>query len=52
MNLNKLARTITIRESGKKEVSIAQVKEIMKLIFEELALYKPSEVLKTIERYE
>lgn len=51
INLNRLAKEITLRESGK-EVSIAQVKEVMRLLFEELSNYYPSAVLEVIERYE
>ena len=37
MNLNDLARRVTLREGKKKSVSIAQVKEIIGLTLEELA---------------
>ena len=52
INLNLLARTITLREGKKQQISIAQVKEVMKIVFEELAKFKASDILKTIERYE
>ena len=52
INLNKLARKVTLKEGGKQELSIAQVKEVMRLTFEELAKHKLSEVLQVIERYE
>ena len=52
MNLNELARTITLKESGKQEVSIAQVKEIMKLLLEELCLLEPLELFKILKKYE
>ena len=32
MNLNRLAREIARREKGKKQVSIAQIKEIVRII--------------------
>ena len=51
INLNKLARRVTLKEGGKQEISIAQVKEVMKLVFQELAQESPSDVLKVIERY-
>ena len=51
MNLNKLAKKITLQEGGKESISIAQVKEVMKLVFQNLAKIKPSEALKIIERY-
>jgi len=52
INLNTLARDITLREGLKESVSIAQVKEILKITFEELSGYYPSEVLRVIEKYE
>lgn len=32
MNLNKFAKEVTLAEKGKKEISIAQVKEVLKII--------------------
>ena len=52
INLNELARTITLVETGKQEISIAQVKEVMKLLFTELASEDVIDVLQTIRRYE
>lgn len=37
MNLNDLARTVTLKEGKKKSVSIAQIKEVMKILLTELA---------------
>ena len=51
MNLNNLARDITLQEAGKKEISIAQVKEVMKLVFTALAELPESEVEKILKRY-
>jgi len=51
MNLNKLAREITLKEKGK-EISIAQVKEVMKILFTILAHVRPVEVFKILEKYE
>lgn len=36
INMNKLAREITLKEGLKKSVNIAQVKEIMHLLLKEL----------------
>ena len=51
MNLNKLARKITLKEGGKVNLPIGQVKEVMKLLFIELAKLKPGEAQRTINRY-
>lgn len=36
MNLNEFAKKITLKEGGKKNLSIAQVKEVIRLVFDEL----------------
>lgn len=51
INLNKLAREVTLREGKKKSISIGQVKECQKLTFEELAKHSPADILKMLERY-
>ena len=50
-NLNELAKTITLKEGKKKNVDVAQVKEIMKLTFEELAKMDCVEVLTLLKKY-
>ena len=52
INLNKVAREITLQETGKEEVSIAQVKEIMKLMLVWLASLEPLSIFKLLKRYE
>ncbi len=52
INLNKFAREITLEEAGEVEVNIAQVKEIMKLVFEKLARLEPLELFEILKRYE
>ena len=51
MNLNKMARDITLQEGGKISVSIAQVKEIMRIFLQELADYSDDEILTIVDRY-
>ena len=51
MNLNNLARIVTLKEGKKKSVSIAQVKEILKIILKELAKEDLYEVIKVLKRY-
>ena len=51
MNLNALARKITLREGLRESVSIAQVKEVLRITLEELSEEKPSEVLRLVERH-
>ena len=52
LNLNNLAREITLEEAGEVEVSIAQVKEIMRLVFEKLAKLEPLELFRILKKYE
>lgn len=51
MNLNELARTITLKEGKKELISIAQVKEVIKILFIELAQLEDQKILKVIKRY-
>lgn len=52
MNMNKLAKEITLQEGGKKELSITDVKEVLKITLQELAKEEPVEVLKLLKKYE
>lgn len=51
MNLNNLARKITLLEGKKKSISIAQVKEVMKLTLKELSHLDDEELDNTLSRY-
>lgn len=50
INLQKLAENVTRAEGGKVNLSIAQVKEVIKLTLLELWNYEGLEVLQAIER--
>ena len=51
MNLNDLAKEITLQEGGKVKLSIAQVKEVMKILLTELADLSANEVEEVLKRY-
>ena len=51
MNMNTFAKEITLREGKKKSLSIAQVKEVIKLTLQKLAKMHPKEVDMTLDRY-
>lgn len=51
MNLNKLAVDVCREEGGKKNLDIAQVKEVIKIVFELLKDYACWDVLQTIDRH-
>lgn len=51
VNLNNLAQDITHAEGLKKSVSIAQVKEVMKLIFKSLKSMTLEEIMGILKRY-
>ena len=52
MDMNKFAQEITLSEGMKKSVSIAQVKEILKLTFKKIAHMELSELVNLLKRYE
>lgn len=51
MNLNELARKITLKEGGKVNLSIAQVKEVMRLTFSALSRMSDKQVRQILDRY-
>lgn len=51
LNLNDLAKEITAQEGGKVNLSIAQVKEVMKILLTELADMTTGEVEDVLRRY-
>ena len=52
INLNELAKEITLEEGGKTSLPISQVKEVMKLVFEKLATIEPLELFKILKKYQ
>lgn len=50
INLHKLAVRIAEKEGKKQQVSIAQIKEILKIALGELKKENPNEVLKLLEK--
>jgi len=52
MNLNEFARRVTLEEGGKISISIAQVKEVMRIVFRMLARMPPSQVSRILRRFE
>ena len=52
INLNILAKEIALIEGKKESVSIAQIKEVIKITLEKLAAEDIIEVLKLLRRYE
>jgi len=51
INLNTLAKEITAKEGKVKSLSIAQIKEVMKIMLEELAQEDVIDVLRLLKRY-
>jgi len=52
VNLNDLAKEITLKEGKAKNMSIAQVKEVMKITLEELAEMDMLELAKVLKKYQ
>lgn len=50
MNLHKLAIDVSRIEGGAKNLPIAQVKEVVRIVFMLLKDYPPWDILQTIER--
>lgn len=51
INLNTLAKAITLREGKKESLNIADVKECLKITLEELGKFEDWEIIKLIRRY-
>lgn len=51
INLNDMAATIAEKEDGVRQVDIAQIKQIMKIFLEELALLDNDEIISLMKRY-
>jgi len=50
MNLNEFARKVTLKEGKKQSISIAQVKEVIKISFKCLSEESDEEILKLMEK--
>jgi hypothetical protein len=51
VNLNQLAKDITLLEGGRISLPIGQVKEVMKILLEKLAAMSDADVTKVLNRY-
>jgi hypothetical protein len=49
-NLNSWATRLTLREGGKKEISVAQVKEVLRLVMEDVAMMDEKELRRLLKR--
>lgn len=52
MNMNEFARKVALLEGKKRQVNIAQIKEILRIVLIELAKRPDDEILKIVKRYE
>jgi len=50
VNMNDFARRVTLREGKKKSVSIAQVKEVVRIVMAELSVLPSEVILRTVRR--
>jgi len=51
INLNDLARTVTLLEKKKVSIPIGQVKEVMKITLTQIAKHSDKDIIKLMERY-
>ena len=49
MNKNEFAKLVTLREKKKVQVNIAQIKEILSIVFDELRKMEDVEIIKFIK---
>lgn len=52
MNLNEFAKSVAAEEGLKESLSIAQIKEVIKITLTKLSDMKPSEAMRLIEKYD
>lgn len=52
INMNEVARKVTLSEGGKSEANIAETKQILSIFLSILANYRPSQVMELLERPE
>ena len=50
MNLNKIAKNITLKEGKKISLPIGQVKEVIRLFIEEMERYTPDDIIEMMQR--
>jgi len=50
MNLNEIAKNITLKEGKKVSLPIGQVKEVIRLFIEEMGKYTPDDIIKMMQR--
>jgi len=51
INLNELARTVTLKEGKKRNLNMADVKEVMSILLKEMAGLKDYQIQNIIQRY-
>ena len=50
MNINAIAKNITLKEGKKVSLPIGQVKEVIRLFIEEMEGYTPDDIIKMMQR--
>ena len=50
INKNTLATIVTLSEGQKESVNVAQVKEVMRILFEKLSRYKDEQIIECVRR--
>ncbi len=52
LNMNSFARAVTLQEGKRKQISIGQVKEVIRLTLVRLAQLSDEQIVATVRRYE
>jgi hypothetical protein len=51
INMNEFAVKVALKEKGKVEANIAEIKQILKITMEELGEFEDDQILELIKRY-
>lgn len=51
INMNKFAINVALKEKGKVEINIAEIKQILKITMEKLGDFSETQILELISRY-
>ena len=51
VNMNDFAKEVALEEGGKEEISIAQIKEVVKVTLRKIAKMEDHELIKLLNRY-
>lgn len=51
INMNEIAVSVALKEKGKVEINIAEIKQILKITMEKLSEFNSEQILELVRRY-